>query len=254
MERKALMILYDHLETMSELSDEELGCMVRALFRYQTSNVEPSFSDRAMRMMWSTLKSFDDRNQQNMQEKSKARSEAGKRGMAKRWGVTEDSKNNNVISEITNDNKNNNPEPVPEPVPEPESSSSKDDSCETTKTTDLFRDFRTSIGKLSETGKAELTGYAERLGEELVREIIRKCADTGGRSWAYVRKALREAEIQGIKTAEEYRLTHPTGAGLNQRVDRKTTSGNDFLKNTSIDQSLKRLKKKEVPYDVQGSP
>lgn len=124
------------------------------------------------------------------------------------------------------------------------SSSKEDSSCETTMTTDsLVRDFRTHIGNLSERAKTELAGYAERLGEDLVREIIHKCSDTGGHSWVYVRKALLEAETQGIKTVEEYRLTHPSGAGLNQRVDRKPFSGNDWLRNASPEQSLRRLKK-----------
>ncbi len=130
------------------------------------------------------------------------------------------------------------------------SSSKEDSSCETTTMTtteSLEFEFRTNIGKLSANGKAELMAYAERMGEELVREIIRKCGDAGGRSWVYVRKALIEAETQGIKTAEEYRLTHPSGAGLNQRVDRKDPSGNDWLKDRNLGQQLKRLKKKEVP-------
>lgn len=114
---------------------------------------------------------------------------------------------------------------------------------ETKTTTSILKEYQTSIGKLSANGRKELSGYCERLGEELVREVIRKCSDTGGRSWAYVRKALWEAETQGIRTAAEYRLTHPIGAGLNQRVDRPLPSGNDFLRNTSLASSLQRLKK-----------
>ena len=73
--------------------------------------------------------------------------------------------------------------------------------------------------------------YAERLGSELVSAVILKCADLGGHSWAYVRKALAEAESQGCRSAEEYRLTNPIGAGRNKRVDRTEPSGNDWLKN-----------------------
>lgn len=121
---------------------------------------------------------------------------------------------------------------------------------ETTKTTrSLGKEFRSEIGKLSETGEAELKGYADRIGEKLVREIIRKCADAGGHSWAYVRKALAEAESQGVVSAEEYRLTHPLGAGRNQRVDRQKPSGNDFLGNADLTLSLNRLKKKKAKED-----
>lgn len=130
-----------------------------------------------------------------------------------------------------------------------------------TKTTALLEEAEQSIGRLSPTGKAELAGYAERLGEELMRTILHKCVDTGGRSWAYVRKALIEAEAQGCKSAEEYRLTHPMGAGRNLRVDRVrspspagaaagslpgSAPGNDFLANCSLERSLSRLKGKKA--------
>ena len=54
-----------------------------------------------------------------------------------------------------------------------------------------------------------------------------------------------EAETQGCKSAEEYRMTNPTGAGRNNRVDRETPSGNDFLKNAVRRRPL--TKKKEGP-------
>ena len=126
------------------------------------------------------------------------------------------------------------------------SSSSKDDSSYRTMTTteSILDFFRDSIGKLNANGKMELTGYIERLGAELTAHIVQKCADTGGNSWAYVRKALAEAEAQGCKSVEEYRLTNPIGAGRNMRVERAHPAGKDFLKSAALDESLRRLKKK----------
>lgn len=98
-------------------------------------------------------------------------------------------------------------------------------------TTALRMEFETSIGKLGVTGQKQLSHYAERLGADLVSEIIRKCAETGGHSWAYVRKALAEAEAQDCQSVEEYRLTNPIGGSRSKRVDRSAPSGNDFLKN-----------------------
>lgn len=110
-------------------------------------------------------------------------------------------------------------------------------------TSPLVSEFEQDIGKLSASGKRELTGYANRLGEELARVILRKCIDAGAHSWAYVRKALIEAETQGCRSAEEYRMTNPIGAGRNRRVDRPEPSGNDFLKNAARRRPL--TKKKE---------
>ena len=98
-------------------------------------------------------------------------------------------------------------------------------------TTALRMEFEASIGKLGVTGQKQLSHYAERLGADLVSEIIRKCAETGGHSWAYVRKALAEAETQDCQSVEEYRHTNPIGGSRSKRVDRPAPSGNDFLKN-----------------------
>ena len=128
--------------------------------------------------------------------------------------------------------------------------------CETpetmTTTHPVVGEFESCICKLSAHGKADLTAYADRLGTELVSAVIRKCSDLGGHSWAYVRKALAEAEAQGCKSAEEYRLTNPIGAGRNKRVDRETPSGNDWLKGAALNRSLNRLKKKETAKE--GTP
>ena len=99
-----------------------------------------------------------------------------------------------------------------------------------------------------------------------MQEILSKCIDLGARSWAYVRRALAEAEAQGCKSVEEYRLTNPIGAGRNMRVDRIRPSGNDILANATrrrplikpeavadgLEQNLRRLKKKEAAKE--GAP
>lgn len=81
------------------------------------------------------------------------------------------------------------------------------------------------------------------MGDELVLAVIGKCSDLGGSTWAYVRKALDEAESLGCKTADDYRRACPIGSGRNLRVDRQTPSGNDWLKNAALNRSLGRLKK-----------
>lgn len=130
------------------------------------------------------------------------------------------------------------------------SSSSKDDSSHigtrTTTTTKYLIDyFCESIGKLSRAGEKELPGYVERLGEELVLEIIKKCEDLGGHSWAYVRKALDEAEAQGCTSAEEYRKTNPIGGSRAKgahvsRPPEEAASAPNWLKNASHRRPLKK--------------
>lgn len=242
-ERTSFILLLEHVHTMEELTDAEFGQFIRAYAAYVEDGTEPVFTDRSMRMMWKTVEAFDEMNLKKYSSTSEARSKAGKRGMEKRWS----SKSSD--SKITNDNKNNNcyfannknslsvseSESVSESVSESSSSTivdsdAREDARDDLTTTPIFEEFRARIGKLSQTGQKELPGYVERLGEGLVLEIIQKCEDLGGHSWAYVRKALAEAERMGCKSVEEYRLTNPIGAGRNLRVDRSEPCG-DFLKN-----------------------
>lgn len=116
------------------------------------------------------------------------------------------------------------------------------ESTPTKTTSPVVMEFEQRICKLSIQGKAQLAGYADRLGEELVSEIVSRCADLGAYSWPYVRKALAEAEAQGCKSVEEYRRLHPIGSGRNLRVDRTEPSGHDFLKAAA---RRRRLTKKE---------
>lgn len=98
-----------------------------------------------------------------------------------------------------------------------------------TTTQPLVMEFESSIGKLNGKGKAELAEYADRLGNELVSAVIGRCADLGGRSWAYVRIALQEAEAGKYHSVEDYRKAHPVGSGRNRPVSRPEPGGNDFL-------------------------
>ena len=110
-----------------------------------------------------------------------------------------------------------------------------------TTTSPLALEYERQIGKLGEKARAELDAFGQKLGQTLTLEIIRKCADLGGRSWAYVRKALTEAQAQGCTSPEEYRRTHPIGSGRAKRVDREAPSGNDFLQDAPA--RRRRMKK-----------
>ena len=110
-----------------------------------------------------------------------------------------------------------------------------------TTTSPLVLEYERQIGKLGERARAELDAFGQKLGQALTLEIIRKCADLGGRSWAYVRKALTEAQAQGCTSPEEYRRTHPIGSGRAKRVDREAPSGNDFLQDAPA--RRRRMKK-----------
>lgn len=84
-ERTSFILLLEHVHTMEELTDEEFGQFVRAYAAYVEAGTDPEFSDRSMRMMWKTVKAFDEMNVQKYSNTSEARQEAGRKGAKKRW-------------------------------------------------------------------------------------------------------------------------------------------------------------------------
>lgn len=83
--RTSFILLLEHVHTMEELTDEEFGQFIREYAAYVENKTEPDFTDRSMRMMWKTVKAFDEMNVQKYSSTSEARQEAGRKGAEKRW-------------------------------------------------------------------------------------------------------------------------------------------------------------------------
>lgn len=247
--RNGLLLLLEHVHTMEELTDAEFGQFIRAYAAYVEDGTEPIFEDRSMRMMWKTVRDFDEINAKRYSDTSKARQEAGRKGAESRWNChNEDSKNSNCHF-ANSKNSLSKSKYKSKSISKSKSSSTivdsdtRADARDDLTTTIVFEEFWGRIGKLSETGKKELPGYVERLGADLVTEIIRKCEDLGGHSWAYVRKALAEAARQGCTSVEEYRKTNPIGAGRDKMVTRPpedAAKAPDFLKNAANRRPLRK--------------
>ena len=78
--RTSFILLLEHVHTMEELTDEEFGQFIRAYAAYVENETEPDFTDRSMRMMWKTVKAFDEMNVQKYSSTSEARQQAGRKG------------------------------------------------------------------------------------------------------------------------------------------------------------------------------
>lgn len=114
---------------------------------------------------------------------------------------------------------------------------------------ELLQEYEANIGRLPPHCRTELQGYVQQLGTEVVLAVLHKCADLGGHSWAYVRKALEDAVQLDCHTAEAYRQRAPIGGSRAKgtRVDRADppASGGDWLRDYSLQKSLARLQKKK---------
>lgn len=214
--------IWDTYESYFEpLSAAEVGRLVLAMMKYKSSGTEPELIGNE-RYVWPAIKRDLIKDAEYIE---------GKRISGKAGGESK-RKQNEANASKTKLEKGKEKDKI--------SSSSSDETTTTKPIEDVFRE---NIGKLGATGQKALAEYVERMGDELVLAVIGKCSDLGGGTWAYVRKALDEAESLGCKTADDYRRACPIGSGRNTRVDRQALSGNDWLKNAT---KRRQLVKREL--------
>ena len=205
--------IWDTYESYFEpLSAAEVGRLVLAMMKYKSSGTEPELIGNE-RYVWPAIKRDLIKDAEYIE---------GKRISGKAGGESKRKQNEANASKTKLEKEK-----------EKEKDKISSSSCDETTTKSIEDVFRENIGKLGATGKKALDGYVERMGDELVLAVIGKCSDLGGSTWAYVRKALDEAESLGCKTVDDYRRVCPIGGGRNLRVSREMPSDGDWLKNAT---------------------
>lgn len=196
-------MLLEHVHTMDELTDEEFGRFVRAYASYIETGVEPNFSDRSMRLMWKTVKAFDDMNCEKYESTSAARREAGKRGAMKRWaqegkGIASDNKNSKCHFA-------NSKNALSVSDSESDSVAVVDTTTATAPRTDsdlseIVQHFQEVIGVFPRSALDKLQRYQEAFSTELICKACDEAAESGHRSWKYVNGILKSWQADGVRT------------------------------------------------------
>lgn len=101
---KNSFVLFTEINDIVELlTNEQKGLLFQAILDYQMGK-EPNLEDPIVKIAFTSIKQDLDRNNEKWNEARARRSEAGKKGMANRWGTKNITNNNNVITPITKDN------------------------------------------------------------------------------------------------------------------------------------------------------
>ncbi len=114
MDKNSFLMYLDYEEQFNLLTDEQIGQLMRAIIKYEKTGVVLEL-EGMLKIAFSFIKTQLDRDREKWQEEKKKRSEAGKRGMSRRWNnnnkdndiITVDNKNNSVKNDITRNNKYN---------------------------------------------------------------------------------------------------------------------------------------------------
>lgn len=202
--RGSFIMLLEHVHTMDELTDEEFGKFVRAYASYIETGVEPNFDDRSMRLMWKTVKAFDDMNCEKYESTSAARREAGKRGAMKRWaqegkGIASDSKNSkchfaNSKNALSVSDSESDSVAVVDTATTAANSRTDSDLAE------IVQHFQEVIGIFPRSALDKLQRWREVYPVEIIRAAIDEAAENNVRKWRYVDGVLKGWQADGVRT------------------------------------------------------
>lgn len=236
MPKNTIILHLDWKAFLDVLPDEDLGQWTRAIMHYMETGEPPREMSKAVEVAF--YASFErigrdlvkyEKKCSNLKQYQEGKTDSHRK--APNRGVSD------TESECD-------PVPVPEPVPEPVLSSSSDDNgagapAGMTMTTAELLKFSTEAFEGSRVHITQsLTEAVSALGPELMEAVLKKCAASGGRSWAYVEAAVKNCIATNVTTVEEYDRRHQVETG--RRVDRLTPSGDDFLLRRNRPLRLKR--------------
>lgn len=223
--RGSFIILLEHVHTMDELTDEEFGKFVRAYASYIETGVEPDFSDRSMRMMWKTVKAFDDMNCEKYESTSAARREAGKKGAMKRWA--QESKS------IANDNKNSKchfansknalsvSDSESDSVVVVDAATAAAESRADSDLAEIVHHFERVIGIFPRSALDNLQRWREVYPAEIIRAAIDEAAENNVRKWRYVDGVLKGWQADGVRTLGDVEARREARKKPEQQPERK---------------------------------
>lgn len=222
-DKKSFVAYLSWFDALEEYSDAEVGQLMRALARYAKTGEEPEFSDRGMRGNWKFMCSDVKRASEKWDETRKKRSNAGKRGMAKRWGkpddITKITNDNNVNDDITKitvdvDVDVNGDVDVDGDVDVVKRDNTAAVDMELSK---IVQHYQRAIGDFPRSALEKLQKWRQEYSTEMILLAIDKAAEAGKRSWNYINGILSGWQRDGIRTPgdvaanEQRRQEQPRG-------------------------------------------
>ena len=200
-----VQMYFSYLEPLADLTDEEVGRVVRAILKYGADKTIPDLPP-SERMAFTFMKTNFDREAAAYDAKVEKKRENGKKGGAP----------------VGNQNARKQKQPK-QPKEEGVVLTT------TTTMTTLIESYEGAYGTATPVIRRSLGSYVESLGPELVSKVIEVTAQAGGQKWPYLAKSLEECKRKGMDLAAYEAEQIRRKVGYNARVDRPTPSGNDFL-------------------------
>ena len=117
MEKDTFIVFMEWEENCEDLTDEEFGQLMRAVFQYAKNGEKPSFSDRTMRACWKPIQQAIDRANEAYEHQCEVNRANGKKGGAP-YGNQNAKKQKTTETTETSETTLPHPDPDPDPYPD----------------------------------------------------------------------------------------------------------------------------------------
>lgn len=200
MEKSSFLMYTEYDEQLNDLTDEELGQLMRAIFKYEKDGTEPKFTG-LLKMAFSFIKGNLNRDKQKYDKRCETSAINGKKGgrpSTKKPNEKPNEKpkkpkkayNDNDIDNDT-DNDTDNDIDI--------------DNDNDNELIDLFSFFENEFGQtISSTTLSKLSEYQKEFDDELIKQAIRECVYANVRTIYYLDGILNNWRGEGIKTYSQW--------------------------------------------------
>ena len=202
MEKKSFLMYLEYEEQLADLSDEELGQLMRAIFQYEKDGTEPKFIG-LLKMAFSFIKGNLNRDKQKYDKRCETSAINGKKGgrpsnkkpNEKPNEKPKKPKKADIDNEIDNDNDTDNEIDNDIVI----------DNDNDNELIDLFSFFEKEFGQtISSTTYQKLLSYQKEFDDELIKQAIRECVYSNVRTVNYLNGILNNWKGEGILTYSQW--------------------------------------------------
>lgn len=198
MARNYAALPFEYLEEMEALNDAEFGRLTRALLIYSMTG-EPIALCGNERFYAKRVMLQEDRFKASYEDSANKKSEAGKKGAAKRWN----GKNGGAILEMAGHSKNGYTETKTETKTDTIPSDDGDKGPDPVAA--VITAYMDKVNPTpSQIAISELSGFVKTMGAACCLRAIDIALDEKKATWSYIRGILRAKHAQGVKSLSDW--------------------------------------------------
>lgn len=192
MEKKSFLMNVDYEEQLEDLTNEELGILMRAIFKYEKDGTEPKFSG-LLKMAFAFIKENLNRNREKYDKRCETSAINGAKGGRPRNEKPNSKPNEKPKKPKKADNEYDN-----------EDEYDSDNEYDNEDVVDIYDFLTTNFGYCIPPIQVEkMEEWRKVFTNDIIKYAIERCCDNNARNFKYLEAILTAWESKGFKILEE---------------------------------------------------